>query len=67
MANVNQEHGIIARREDFDGHIPDLPYGAKVRILPIHACATVEQHGVYNVIGTDKQTIADQWTRLKGW
>lgn len=67
VANVNQEHGIIARRADFDGHIPDLPYGAKVRILPIHACATVEQHGVYNVIGTDKQTIADQWTRLKGW
>ena len=37
VTNANQEHGIIARREDFQGSIPDLPYGTKVRILPIHA------------------------------
>ena len=67
VTNANQEHGIIARREDFQGSIPDLPYGTKVRILPIHACATVEQHDAYNVIGADKQTITAQWTRLKGW
>lgn len=67
VANLNQEHGIIAPRAGFLGSIPELPYGARVRILPIHACATVEQHGVYNVIGTDKKTIAHQWTRLKGW
>ena len=67
MTGANQEHGIIARREDFQGSIPDLPYGTKVRILPIHACATVEQHDAYNVIGADKQTITAQWTRLKGW
>ena len=67
VTNVNQEHGIIARRADFLGSVPALPYGTKVRILPIHACATVEQHGVYNVIGADNKTIAHKWARLKGW
>ena len=67
VANANQEHGIIARRAGFQARIPDLPYGTKVRILPIHACATVEQHALYNVIGADKQKIAAKWTRLKGW
>ena len=67
VANANQEHGIIARRADSQASIPHLPYGTKVRILPIHACATVEQHAAYNVIGADKQKIAAKWTRLKGW
>ena len=67
VANVNQEHGIIAQRAGFHGNIPDLPYGAKVRILPIHACATVEQHAFYHVVGADNKTIAGQWKRLTGW
>ena len=67
VANANQEHGIIARRADFQASIPNLPFGTKVRILPIHACATVEQHAIYNVISADKQKIVAQWARLKGW
>ena len=67
VINANQEHGIIARRACFQQSIPDLPYGTKVRILPVHACATVEQHDGYNVIGADNRTITARWARLKGW
>ena len=67
VANVNQEHGVIAQRTDFYGNIPELPYGAKVRILPVHACATVEQHRIYNVIDANSQKLMGQWARLTGW
>ena len=67
MIQANQEHGVIARRPDFGGAVPELPVGTRLRILPNHACATAAQHQRYHVIpetaGADLMT----WARFGGW
>lgn len=60
-----QEHGILAVRPGSGGVLPDLPVGARVRILPNHACATGTQHERYHVV-EDGRVIA-AWPRFNGW
>lgn len=64
---ANQEHGILALRAGSGAALPDLPIGARVRILPNHACATGAQHDVYNVIANAGHEIAARWPRIRGW
>ena len=67
VTSVNQEHGIIARR---DGRSPDFgryPVGTLLRILPNHACATGAQHARYQVIEGDDPTVIACWERTNGW
>jgi D-serine deaminase-like pyridoxal phosphate-dependent protein len=47
--------------------LPDLPVGARVRILPNHACATGAQHDAYQVIETGRRDISHVWPRMRGW
>jgi D-serine deaminase-like pyridoxal phosphate-dependent protein len=65
MVAANQEHGIIARRPEAPGALPDLPIGTLLRILPNHACATSAQHDRYHVV-RDGQ-VAEVWQRFNGW
>ncbi|WP_223623853.1 alanine racemase [Microbacterium sp. EST19A] len=70
VTGVSQEHGIIGARDGAE--VPDLPVGARLRILPNHACATASQHDGYHVIegGTDVEgaiAVGDHWERLRGW
>ena len=37
VADASQEHGIVSIRSGSAGTLPDLPIGARVRILPNHA------------------------------
>lgn len=63
VVEANQEHGVIASR---DGRLPELPVGAKLRILPNHACATGAQHERYHVVDGGRE-IAATWERFSGW
>ncbi|MCK1622835.1 alanine racemase [Bradyrhizobium sp. 160] len=67
VAQANQEHGILAIRSGSAQALPDLSIGAKVRILPNHACATASQHELYNVVSTGSDAIEAQWPRMRGW
>jgi D-serine deaminase-like pyridoxal phosphate-dependent protein len=67
VAQVSQEHGILAIRSGSAATLPDLPIGTKVRILPNHACATASQHELYNVISAGSDAIEAQWPRMRGW
>ena len=67
VAQASQEHGILAIRSGSAEALPDLPIGAKVRILPNHACATASQHEMYNVVSAGSDTIEAQWPRMRGW
>lgn len=67
VAQVSQEHGILAIRSGSAQVLPDLAIGAKVRILPNHACATASQHELYNVISDGSDVIEAQWPRIRGW
>ncbi|EIZ81232.1 Alanine racemase [Novosphingobium sp. Rr 2-17] len=67
VEDASQEHGIIKLREGSTASLPDLPIGARVRILPNHACATGAQHEAYNVIEHGGHAIVANWTRMRGW
>ena len=64
---ASQEHGIMALRAGSSASLPDLPVGARVRILPNHACATGAQHEGYDVIAGGGEAIIAHWSRMRGW
>jgi len=65
VADANQEHGIVARRDggpiDFARH----PIASRVRILPNHACATAAQFSEYHVLRDGRPS--ESWDRFGGW
>jgi D-serine deaminase-like pyridoxal phosphate-dependent protein len=65
VADANQEHGIIARRGGGSIDFGRFPIGARVRILPNHACATAAQHAEYHVLRHGR--LAETWERFSGW
>jgi D-serine deaminase-like pyridoxal phosphate-dependent protein len=67
VADVSQEHGIIAVRPGSGAALPHIPVGAQVRILPNHACATGAQHELYHVVRTGSRDILARWPRMRGW
>jgi D-serine deaminase-like pyridoxal phosphate-dependent protein len=64
VSTVHQEHGEIIGVTPlaFDR----LPIGAKVRILPNHACMTGAMYDAYSVIDGAGR-IVDRWPRTNGW
>jgi D-serine deaminase-like pyridoxal phosphate-dependent protein len=67
VAHASQEHGTLALRSGSSQALPDLPVGAKVRIMPNHACATGAQHERYHVVFGPARAIAAEWPRMRGW
>jgi D-serine deaminase-like pyridoxal phosphate-dependent protein len=67
MVEANQEQGILALRPGSAAALPDLPIGAKVRILPNHACATGAQHDAYHVVRDGSRQVLALWPRFRGW
>lgn len=65
VSDANQEHGIVTRRDGGAIDFAALPIGARLRILPNHACATAAQHDQYQVL--DNGMIVGQWPRIRGW
>jgi D-serine deaminase-like pyridoxal phosphate-dependent protein len=68
---ASQEHGILAIRPEDEAPLPDLPIGARLRILPNHACATAAQFSAYHVVDeldeTRGRAIIATWPRSNGW
>jgi len=67
MTDASQEHGTLTIREGSRSTLPELPVGTRVRVLPIHACATAAQHDVYHVREPGTATPGPVWSRLRGW
>jgi len=63
VADCHQEHGIVP--------VPDprvygrLPIGAKVRVLPNHACMTAAAWDSYAVV--EGEAVVGRWPRVNGW
>ncbi|MGM3277488.1 DSD1 family PLP-dependent enzyme [Ralstonia sp. 24A2] len=67
LIGANQEHGILAAG---DGSVRDdlatrFPVGAKLRILPNHACATGAQFPEYHAVSS--RGGVEVWGRFHGW
>lgn len=67
MVAASQEHGTLAIRPGSDRPLPQIPVGTRLRILPVHACATAAQHDAYHVISTPDGDIEALWSRTHGW
>lgn len=67
VGGANQEHGICQLREGSRATLPDLPIGAKLRVLPNHACATAAQYEAYEVIQAAAEQPLARWSRFNGW
>jgi len=66
MSDANQEHGIVSRCDGGPIDWAGVPVGARLRILPNHACATAAQHAAYHVINGSREILA-RWERFGGW
>lgn len=63
VVETNQEHGIITAHAKT--LLPTLPIGSRLRIMPVHACATASGFDVIHLCrGTDAIEI---WPRCRGW
>lgn len=65
VGHVYQEHGMLVA----DGPFPfgELPVGARLRVLPNHACMTAAMYDAYQVVsGLDDNKIL-VWPRVNGW
>ncbi|HSN20200.1 MAG TPA: alanine racemase [Usitatibacter sp.] len=65
VADANQEHGIVARRDRGPIDFARFPIGSRVRVLPNHACATAAQFPEYQVLRAGRP--AEVWERFGGW
>ncbi len=65
VADANQEHGIVARRDGGALDFARFPIGSLLRVLPNHACATGAQHRAYRVVRGGR--VKDTWERIGGW
>lgn len=66
VVRVSQEHGVVAAAPGA-GPLPfaALPPGARVRILPNHACMTAAAYDGYHVL--DGGEVVATWPRINGW
>jgi D-serine deaminase-like pyridoxal phosphate-dependent protein len=67
VVETSQEHGTLAVRPGSGAKLPPLPIGARVRILPNHACATGAQHDQYHVVRSGGREVVAKWPRVRGW
>ena len=67
VVEASQEHGVAAVRTGSEAKLPQLPIGARVRILPNHACATGAQHDRYHVVRSGSRKLEATWPRVRGW
>ncbi len=67
VSAVNQEHGIVTRRDNAtSADVRErFPLGSRLRVLPIHACATAAQFSEYRVLTNDGRL--ETWPRFGGW
>ena len=63
VSGVSQEHGRVPMSDPRSFDL--LPIGAKVRILPNHACLTAAAYDTYHVIKNG--VVVDRWDRINGW
>ncbi|MFQ3623253.1 MAG: hypothetical protein SNJ73_06875, partial [Acetobacteraceae bacterium] len=65
VTRAYQEHGVV----DCDTPLPfeRLPVGARVRVLPNHACLTAAAHDRYHVVVGADDAIVAVWPRISGW
>ncbi len=63
VRDVHQEHGVVPVGDP--AMFERLPVGAKVRVLPNHACMTAAAYDAYQLV--EDGQVVDCWDRVNGW
>ncbi|HUR93551.1 MAG TPA: alanine racemase [Gemmatimonadales bacterium] len=67
VADVHQEHGLVACEGAAEGLEARYPVGTRVRILPNHACLMAAPYDRYHLVrGTDAR-VEGVWAKITGW
>ena len=67
VADVHQEHGLVACEAGGDGLESRYPVGTRVRVLPNHACLMAAPYDRYHLVrGTDPR-VQGVWSKVTGW
>lgn len=69
VAAVDQEHGIVETGGE-PAPYDAVPLGARVRVLPNHACLTAAAYDRYYVVDGDSDRsdqVIEEWDRIGGW
>ena len=64
VRHAYQEHGVVECDPALP--FPDLKLGARVRVVPNHACMTAAAHDRYHVVEGGDAVLA-VWPRVNGW
>src|SRR5262245_51674640 len=68
VVDCSQEHGFVGAAEPIP--FGNLPVGARLRILPNHACITAAAYDRYYVVDSDLdggKSVVDVYDRINGW
>ncbi|MBV8190466.1 MAG: alanine racemase [Alphaproteobacteria bacterium] len=68
VVDCSQEHGFVGAAEPIP--FGNLPIGARLRILPNHACITAAGYDRYYVVDSaldGGRSVVDVWDRINGW
>lgn len=68
VTDVNQEHGFVTAASPLP--FERLPIGARLRVLPNHACMTAAAYDRYYVVDSssgDPGRVVAEWDRINGW
>jgi D-serine deaminase-like pyridoxal phosphate-dependent protein len=67
VADVHQEHGLIAGPQPYDEMVMPHPVGARVRVLPNHACLTAAPYDRYYLVRGRDTRVLGMWPKGTGW
>lgn len=62
VASLSQEHGVVLGPPDL---IAGLPIGARLRIVPNHACLAAACFDRFHVV--EDRAVVDEWRPVRGW
>jgi D-serine deaminase-like pyridoxal phosphate-dependent protein len=65
VVRVHQEHGEVRAAGDAPLPFERLPVGARLRVVPNHACLTAAAHERYHVLRNGR--VFAEWTRCNHW
>ena len=67
VAEVHQEHGLVAGAGAEDGLESHYPVGTRVRVLPNHACLMAASYDRYYLVRGTGARVEGQWAKVTGW
>jgi D-serine deaminase-like pyridoxal phosphate-dependent protein len=67
VADVHQEHGLVACEGLDSGLDSRYPVGTRVRVLPNHACLMAAPHDRYYLVRGGDRGVEGIWAKVTGW